>query len=158
LWAVFFVGTAGLFAFGHGALPRFKLTYSAILYPGDRLGTEISRRFRNLVGRPLAYVVAPMWEGGNVAHYSPEHPRVLIDDSARRAPWIDLGDLRAKGAVLIWPHDLYRPGPPPEYRDLAEDAEVQPALTLPMRLGTGTVQIGWALLRPRPVIAGRQAN
>ena len=29
-------------------------------------------------------------------------PRVLIDGLPRRAPWIDLADLRARGAALVW--------------------------------------------------------
>ena len=43
-----------------------------------------------------------MWDGGNLAHYSPDQPQVLIDGEPRRAPWIDLGDLRKKGAVVVW--------------------------------------------------------
>ncbi len=27
---------------------------------------------------------------------------MLIDGDWRRAPWIDLGDLRSKGAVVVW--------------------------------------------------------
>ena len=73
------------------------------MYPGERLGAEMSRRYRAMTGQPLAYVIGPMWEGGNIAHYAPEHPRVLIDGSPARAPWIDLGDLRARGAVVVWP-------------------------------------------------------
>ena len=36
---------------------------------------------------------------------------------------------------------------------VADDAEIQPPLTLPMRLGSLSVTVGWALLRPRPVVA-----
>jgi hypothetical protein len=36
---------------------------------------------------------------------------------------------------------------------VAGDAEVQPPFTLPMRLGAGMVTVGWAVLRPRPVVA-----
>jgi hypothetical protein len=43
---------------------------------------------------------------------------------------------------------------PPKFRAIAEDAEVQPILTLPMRLGSLPSRIGWALLRPRPAVAG----
>ena len=42
---------------------------------------------------------------------------------------------------------------PREYQAIAEDAEVQPPFTLPMRLGNGTVTVAWAVLRPRPVVA-----
>ena len=101
------------------------------MYPGDRLGAEMSRRYRAMTGQPLAYVIGPMWEGGNIAHYAPEHPRVLIDGSPARAPWIDLGDLRARGAVVIWPAG--DPNVLPQaYRAIADDAEIQPGLTLPM--------------------------
>jgi len=43
-----------------------------------------------------------MWNGGNVAHYAPTHPRVLVDGEPERAPWIDLDDLRKKGAAVVW--------------------------------------------------------
>ena len=45
-------------------------------------------------GKPLVYVIGTMWDGGNVEHYAPSHPRVLIDGKPARAPWIDLGDLQ----------------------------------------------------------------
>ena len=45
----------------------------------------MARRFRAATGRPLVYVIGTMWEGGNVAHYAPEQPRVLIDGDWRRA-------------------------------------------------------------------------
>ena len=42
-----------------------------------------------------------MWDGGNVAHYAPSYPRVLIDGKLERAPWIDLADLKARGALVV---------------------------------------------------------
>ena len=46
----------------------------------------------------MVYVIAGMWDGGNVEHYAPSHPRVLIDGKPARAPWIDLADLGARRA------------------------------------------------------------
>jgi 4-amino-4-deoxy-L-arabinose transferase-like glycosyltransferase len=152
LWGVVFTSTALAFALDYGLSQRFLPHYTAVMYPGDRLGLEMSRRYRAMTGQSLAYVIGPMWEGGNIAHYAPEHPRVLIDGKPSRAPWIDLGDLRARGAVVVWPAgdtDVL----PPSYRAMADDAEIQPELALPMHQGAGTVRIGWALLRPRPVVA-----
>ena len=154
LWGVVFVCFAAAFAYHYALAPRFfKERYIATLFPGDRLGQELSRRYRAMTGKPLAYVIGQMWDGGNVSHYAPERPRVLIDGRLRRAPWIDLGDLRARGAVVVWtdgsdPHVL-----PRAYRAIADDAEVQPGFTLPFRLGTGSLPVGWAVLRPRPVVA-----
>ncbi|MGO8917337.1 MAG: hypothetical protein ACLQJR_15625, partial [Stellaceae bacterium] len=69
-----------------------------------------------------------------------------------RAPWIDLNDLRARGAVVVWtagdPHVI-----PPELRTIAADAALQPPFTLPYRRGPGEVTVGWAILLPRPSFA-----
>jgi hypothetical protein len=137
--------------------PLYSQNYLAVMFPGGRLGEEMTRRYRVMTGRPLAYVIGTMWLGGNVGHYSPDHPRVLIDGRLGRAPWIDLGDLRAKGAVVVWtdsdPNIL-----PREYRAIADDAEVQPSFVLRKQRGTITYTIGWAVLRPRPVVAGSGVN
>src|SRR5262249_57942348 len=102
--------------------------YRAVFYPGDRLADELSRRFRAATGAPLVYVIGSMWDGGNVAHYAAEQPRVLIDGDPRRAPWIDIGDLRSKGAVAVWTDG----GPgfdptvmPVGLRGVAGDAQIQ---------------------------------
>jgi Dolichyl-phosphate-mannose-protein mannosyltransferase len=154
LWASVFVLFAVAFIVNYTVLPRYDHRYRAAFYPGDRLGAEMSARFRALTGKPLAYVVGSMWDGGNVAHYAVEHPRVLIDGNPRRAPWIDLGDLVARGAVAIWT-DGDRRVLPVAFRAVAKDAEVQEPFTLPFRRGDGTLEVGWAVLRPRAVFAGR---
>jgi 4-amino-4-deoxy-L-arabinose transferase-like glycosyltransferase len=152
IWAVIFAGFAAAFAVAYAARPRFEQRYVAVLFPGGELGREMSRRYRAMTGQPLAYVIASMWVGGNIGHYAPERPRVLIDGRAGRAPWIDLGDLRARGAVVVWTDDNPR-ALPPAYRAIAEDAEIQPPFTLPFRLGSRTLTVNWAVLRPRPVVA-----
>jgi hypothetical protein len=77
---------------------------------------------------------------------------VLIDGNPRRAPWIDLGDLLNKGAVIVWTDgdpDVI----PIALRGLAGDAQVQPPFTLPYRRGDGHITVGWAILRPQPTFA-----
>jgi hypothetical protein len=154
LWGVVFTVYTAAFVVHFGIRPRLQLRWTTELFPGDRLGDEISRRFRVMTGQPLTYVIAGMWLGGNVGHYAPEHPRTLIDGSPARAPWIDLGDLRARGAIVLWHAEESPGGMPRAYRGIAGEAEVQPPFTLPMRMGQGSVSFGWAVLRPRPVVAG----
>ena len=64
-----------------------------------------------------------------------------------------MGDLRARGAIVVWTNGGDPRVVPREYLAVAEDAEVQPPFTLPGRLGNGTVTVAWAVLRPRPVVA-----
>jgi hypothetical protein len=115
-----------------------------------------------------------MWEGGNVGHYAPEQPRVLIDGDPRRAPWIDLGDLRSKGAVVLWTCSENAPtlaspasgegikgggctidtaAIPLPFRAIGEDAQVQPPFALPFRHGDMMLIVGWAILRPLPTFS-----
>jgi hypothetical protein len=154
VWGIVFVCFAAAFAIHYGVQTRFPYRYVAAIFPGKQLGLEISRRFRAMTGQPVRYVIASMWVGGNTSHYAPEQPRVLIDGNPDRAPWIDLADLRAHGAAVVWtdsdPHVL-----PAAFRSVAEDAEVQPPFDLPMRLGPSKVTVGWAVLRPRPVVVKR---
>jgi hypothetical protein len=152
LWATVFVLFAAAFVASYAILPALDHRYRAVFYPGDRLADELARRFRAATGRPLTYVIGTMWDGGNVAHYAREQPRVLIDGDPRRAPWIDLGDLRSKGAVVVWtdgdPNVM-----PVRLRVIAGDAQVQPPFTLPFRRGDHVLTVGWAILRPQPAFA-----
>jgi hypothetical protein len=161
VWGVIFAGFATVFAANYSFLPDIDHRYRAAFYPGDRLADEIARRFRAATGRPLTYVIGTMWEGGNVAHYAREKPRVLIDGDPRRAPWIDLGDVRSKGAVVVWTcgenirntcEDDMRVIPP-RFRGIGADALVQPPFTLPFRRGDMTLHVGWAIVPPSPAFA-----
>lgn len=154
LWAIIFVLFALVFAANYSVLATLDQRYRAVFYPGDRLADDLARRFRAATGRPLVYVIADMWTGGNVGHYAREQPRVLIDGDPRRAPWIDLGDLRTKGAVVVWTGS--DPAVMPlALRGIAGDAQVQPPFTLPFRRGDQVLTVGWAILRPLPAFARR---
>ena len=151
-WAAVFALFALAFIASYAVLPGLDHRYRAVFYPGEALADELSRRFRAATGEPLAYVIGSMWDGGNVAHYAREQPRVLIDGNPRRALWIDLGDLRSKGAVVVW--TAGDPGVMPvELRTVGGDAQVQPPFTLPFRRGDHVLTVGWAILRPQPAFA-----
>jgi 4-amino-4-deoxy-L-arabinose transferase-like glycosyltransferase len=146
-WAAVTALYAVAFIAQYGVLPFVDHRYRASVFPGGRLGVEISTRFRAATGTPLAYVIGSMWLGGNISRYSAERPRTLIDGRPERAPWIDLADLRRRGAVVVW-SDGDRSTVPAVYAALAPAAEVQPPLTLPMRWGNGEMTFGWAIVRP----------
>jgi hypothetical protein len=155
-WAIVFACLALAFVANYEVLPRFDHRYRAVFFPGASLGAEIAQRYRAVTGQPIYYVIGSMWDGGNVAHYAPNHPRVLIDGRPERAPWIDLADLRHRGAVVVWT-DGDPKKMPVQFRAIAADAAVQPSFTLPDRRGDGSRLIGWAILLPRPAFAARAA-
>ena len=147
LWAIVFIGLAGAFVVNYAVLPAIDHRYRAAFFPGDRMAAEVAQRFRTATGTPLRYVIASMWVGGNVAHYAAERPRVLIDGNPRRAPWIDLADLKAHGAAVVWVVGD-RASVPADYRAVVPDARVGTPFTLPARNGVGDVEVGWAILPP----------
>ena len=149
VWAAVFVIYVGAFVADYTVLPNIDHRYRAAFFPGDLLSAEITQRFHAATGRDPAYVIASMWDGGNVAHYSKERPqpRVLIDGLPRRAPWINLSDLRAKGAVLVWTDGDPRVVPQ-AFAAVAPGAKPGAPFDLPYHRGEGTVHVGWAILPP----------
>jgi hypothetical protein len=151
-WTIVFAALAGAFVVNYEILPRFDHRYRAVFFPGEALAREITARTRAVTGQAPVYVIGSMWDGGNIGHYAKSRPRVLIDGKPERAPWIDLNDLHARGAVIVWT-DADTTVVPPMYRTVAPDAAVQPSFTLPYRRGPGSVEIGWAILLPKPSFA-----
>jgi hypothetical protein len=151
-WATVFIAFIVVFIANYSVLPYFDHRYRAVFYPGDKVGEELTRQFHAATGQKLRYVIGSMWDGGNLAHYSPDQPQVLIDGLLRRAPWIDLGDLHSKGAVIVWTEGD-RKVIPIGLRALAADAQVQTPVQFPYRRGDGALRVGWAILRPRPAFA-----
>jgi len=153
-WAIVFAGLALAFIANYGVLPRYDHRYRAVFFPGGELARELSQRYRAATGQPIAYVIGTMWDGGNVAHYARSQPRVLVDGNPARAPCIDLVDLRARGALVVWtagdPNVI-----PIALRTIAADAKVQPSFTLKDRRDDLTVEVGWAILQKQPSYAER---
>jgi 4-amino-4-deoxy-L-arabinose transferase-like glycosyltransferase len=149
LWFGVFVVYVLAFIADYTVLPSIDHRYRATFYPGEQLAVEVTNRFHAATGRSLSYIIGDIWHGGNIAHYSPDRPRLLVDGNPRRSPWIDPSDLRARGAVAVWAAgDGVEP--PAAHRQLAAELVVQAPITLPMRAGGGKVVIGWAILHPVP--------
>jgi 4-amino-4-deoxy-L-arabinose transferase-like glycosyltransferase len=148
-WAFVFAVLAIAFVVNYSVLPLIDHRYRAVFYPGDTLAAALTQRFHAATGRKLTYVIGSMWDGGNLAHYSTDQPHVLIDGRLRRAPWIDMNDLRAKGAMLVWTQsdaDVV----PQQLAAIAPGAVLGKPFDLPMRRNFGTAHIGWAILMPQP--------
>jgi Dolichyl-phosphate-mannose-protein mannosyltransferase len=154
IWGIVFTCLGLAFVVNYAVLPQYDHRYRAVFFPGADLAREISDRYRAVTGKAPVYVIGTMWDGGNVEHYAPSHPRNLVDGKPARAPWIDLNDLSARGAVVVWTfgdtHVM-----PPQFRTIAGDAAVQPPFTLNDLRGGNKTNVGWAILLPRPAYASR---
>jgi len=147
-WSIVFALFAIVFAVNYSVLPLLDHRYRAVFYPGNKLAAALTQRFHDATGTKLRYVVGSMWDGGNLAHYSPDQPQVLIDALPQRTPWIDLAELRKAGAIVVWTGgDTAHL--PPSFAAIAGTAQVGTPFELPMRRGPGTLHVGWALMKPQ---------
>jgi len=152
IWSIVFSCLALAFVANYAVLPQFDHRYRAVFFPGNDLARALSDRYHAVTGKSPVYVIGPMWDGGNVSHYAPSHPRVLIDGRPARAPWIDLNDLKTRGALVVWtagdPKVM-----PVELRMIAADAAVQQSFVLKDLRGDNITHVGWAILLPKQSFA-----
>ncbi len=148
-WSLVFLALALAFTADYTVLPPLDHRYRAAFFPGSKLAKILTARFHAATGdKKLRYVIASMWLGGNVAHYSPDQPHVVIDGLPRRAPWVDLKNLRAKGAILVWDTGDLQHLPAP-FAEIAPGARVGVPFALPARrFGATITTFGWAILMP----------
>jgi 4-amino-4-deoxy-L-arabinose transferase-like glycosyltransferase len=149
-WSAVFVALMLAFGADYTVLPPLDHRYRAELFPGDKLAAILTKRFHDATGgKTLRYAIGSMWLAGNLAHYSPDQPQVVIDGLLRRSPWIDPAKLHKDGAVVVWnTGDLQRV--PAPYAALAPGAKVGAPFVLPSRRwGTVDQHIGWAILMPQ---------
>ncbi len=86
-WSAVFVALMLAFIADYTVLPLLDHRYRAAFFPGDTLAATLTQRFHAATGgKKLRYVIGSMWLGGNLAHYSPDQPHVLIDGLPPRAP------------------------------------------------------------------------
>ena len=149
-WAIVALCYAGAFPVHYGLRPLLTPKKIAPLYPGRALADELGHRYRAATGRPLDYLVADMWDGGNVVHYARENVRLLIDGQPARAPWIDMADFRRKGAVVIWETDFGNVPRPLRLLHLMENAVYQPRFEVSYHRTRAFLSVGWAIIPPRP--------
>lgn len=75
---------------------------SSANFPGYEISQTITQQWHTTYHTKLAYVAGPRWIAGNVSFYSPDRPTVFMGWDTHRTTWINLADMRKKGAVFIW--------------------------------------------------------
>ncbi len=149
-WAAVFVIFIVVFVANYAVLPFIDHRYRAVLFPGDALGSNphaaFSRRDRRAA---RAMSIGTMWDGGNLAHYSPDQPQVLIDglpapravDRSRRSArqgrrgGVDARRYRASAGAIR--------------RRRCRRRRSARRSTCRCAAAAATVHVGWAVLKPK---------
>lgn len=121
-----------------------------VIWPAAEIGRIATGAWRQRADRPLAYIVGDYWIGGLAALYSPDRPQVLASGVPEASPWIDMADLRRRGALVVW---LVRDGAgelPPVYASRFPRAEplARQRIGWPGGLPIRPLELGLAIVPP----------
>lgn len=123
---------------------------SSANFPGHEIAAFITQEWHDTYHTKLDYVAGSRWVSGNIQFYSKDHPAVFMEWNKSRSPWINLADLKEKGAVFVWeisrhktlPTDIQKQFPQLEKFTFLEVPWHRDRNHLP------TIQIGMAMLPP----------
>lgn len=103
-----YVFIAGIFLFMAAMLTVYSVNIldapdtASANFPGREVAAAITERWHQQYHTPVSYVAGSRWVGGNIAFYSGEHPAVFMDWNLTRSPWINVDEMKKKGAVFVW--------------------------------------------------------
>lgn len=140
----------GLFAFyfNLAQAPSFGFKPLRGHFPGAALSKALRAQWQTATGKPLEYIISDAWLGGNVAIYAPDthnRPHVFIDGNTKASPWINPGDVTAKGALVLWKDGEK----PPEIFN--QKLSIPESIEIPWQTTTKAppLRIYWAILPPK---------
>jgi hypothetical protein len=120
-----------------------------VMQPARPMAEFFADSFQRRVGAPLQIVTGDPHTAALIA-LAPSRPHLLLD-KPERSPWVTFADVRAKGAIVVWPTTDTAGTPPPavaaRFRGLVP--EVPRVFNLPVQGTLPLVRIGWAVIRPQ---------
>lgn len=118
-------GLTLVLAVGHSISLLTAGDESSANFPGRALANYIEHTWSTQTDQPLYYVAGDRFLSGSIAHYSDTHPTTFFDWNTKTSPWIDLDDIKRKGAVLVWKNNKT-----PKFIDYLDDATAEKLILL----------------------------
>ncbi len=148
IWLALLVGPALLTAVAMVILPSVFGIDVKIRDPGPAMAQFFTDSFNRRTGRPLAIVAGDARLGGLVALDSPDRPRLFIDATSERAPWIGESEIAEKGAIVVWPITDATGQPPAAIRTRFPDLMPEVPQAFERAIQGRLLRVGWAVIRP----------
>jgi hypothetical protein len=125
--------------------------------PASTMAQFFDDSFQRRVGAPLPIVAGEPRLAALIALAAPSRPSLYLDATPERSPWATMGDIRRKGAILVWPATDPTGAPPAALKERFPDIvpEIPPrTFDRPMQGRLPRLGVGWAVIRPQPEGAG----
>ena len=135
-------------ALGVTVLPRLLPVEVHAAQPAEAIAAFFAHTFERRTGRPLAIVAGDRRLASLVAVGARSRPHQFIDE--KTTPWINDTDIKARGAVVLWPATDTRGNPPPEIKAQFPELvlEIPQAFERPFQVFGPPLRVGWAMIRP----------
>jgi hypothetical protein len=123
----------------------------ATQFPGQLMADVITREWRERFNAPLVYAGGTEFAVNNVAVYSPDHPHVIPHGAPKLAPFVDMNDVRRRGAVLVW-EEGHTDARLDDWRRSFGEFDIEPTLVLARQTlhPVKDARIVYAFVPPRP--------
>jgi hypothetical protein len=134
------------------ALPWLAIPGVEVSRPAVAMGRFFADSFERRTGTPLAIVAGDPRIAALVALGAPTRPSLFFDAMPERSPWTTAGDIRRKGAVVLWDNANNRADVPADIgaRFPGLIAEVPQAFARTVQGELPLLRIGWGVVRPQP--------
>jgi Dolichyl-phosphate-mannose-protein mannosyltransferase len=123
----------------------------ATQFPGQIMANFITREWHERYGTPLVYAGGTEFAVNNLAVYSPDRPHVVPHGDPKLAPWVDMSDLRRRGAVLVWEEGQLN-ARLDQWHQAFSEFDIQPTLVLARQTWhpVKPARMVYAFVPPRP--------
>lgn len=150
-WSLLLVVPPAIAALGVVGLPFIFSEPVATAQPARAIGRFFGETFERRTGHKLAIVTGDPRLATLIALGARSRPSFFYDAAPQRTPWVTVNDIRAKGAIVVWPATDMAGAPPPEIKARFPDlvAELPHAFTYAIQGRLPLLRVGWGMLRPQ---------
>jgi hypothetical protein len=119
--------------------------------PARPIAQFFTDSFQRRTGAPLQVVAGDPRTAALITFGAPSRPSLLLDATPDRTPWVTFNDVRARGAIVVWPTTDTAGTPPPALKERFPDIvpEVPQDFQRPIGGRLPVLRIGWAVIRPQ---------
>ncbi len=122
----------------------------AVNQPAGPMAQFFADSFARRVGKDLPIVAGDPRTAALIGLGAPSRPSLFLAATPARSPWVSMRDIRAKGAIVVWPTTDTSGTPPAAIQEDFPDLvpEVPRAFERTVQGRLPLLRIGWALIRP----------
>jgi hypothetical protein len=123
----------------------------AVNQPADAMARFFADSFARRVGKELPIVAGDPRTAALVELGAASRPSLYLEATPKRSPWVSIRDIRAKGAIVVWPTTDTAGTPPTSIQEDFPDIvpEVPRAFERTVQGRLPLLRIGWAVIRPQ---------